>query len=255
METTGAPNSAAAAANHRQEMLRRLENWLDGVLASEPPPQGLDEGLVAELMGQASHAHAGTDAMSLWSAMTSLTQEVKLQGRSFQELTAAVGGQPAKVADEIRTAYRDREREMQREAERKARREAIAGLLDVRDSLDRGLQAARQAEAQPVERNWIERIFAPEDKGVATREALIKGYVLSLDRIDRMLEEWNVRRVDCLNEAFDPKRMNAVDLEETSAVADGTVMEVYRPGYEWNGETFRTAQVKVARAAAQTARN
>jgi molecular chaperone GrpE len=41
--------------------------------------------------------------------------------------------------------------------------------------------------------------------------------------------------------------MTAVDIEETGSVPEGTVVEVYRNGYEWNGEVYRTAQVKVAR--------
>ena len=40
--------------------------------------------------------------------------------------------------------------------------------------------------------------------------------------------------------------MNAVDSEKSSTVPEGTVIEVYRNGYEWNGEVFRTAQVKVS---------
>ena len=35
--------------------------------------------------------------------------------------------------------------------------------------------------------------------------------------------------------------------DETDDVAEGTVIEVYRDGYEWNGTVYRTAQVKVAR--------
>jgi len=41
--------------------------------------------------------------------------------------------------------------------------------------------------------------------------------------------------------------MTAVDIEETNSVPNGTVVEIYRNGYEWNGEVYRTAQVKVAR--------
>ena len=42
--------------------------------------------------------------------------------------------------------------------------------------------------------------------------------------------------------------MNAIDSQEAAGVAEGTVLEVYRSGYEWNGEVFRPAQVKVSRA-------
>jgi len=45
--------------------------------------------------------------------------------------------------------------------------------------------------------------------------------------------------------------MNAVDKEESTAVPEGTVLEVYRTGYEWSGEVFRPAQVKVSCAPAR----
>ena len=41
--------------------------------------------------------------------------------------------------------------------------------------------------------------------------------------------------------------MNAIDSETTAVVPPNTVLEVYRSGYEWNGEVFRAAQVKVSR--------
>ena len=44
--------------------------------------------------------------------------------------------------------------------------------------------------------------------------------------------------------------MNAIESEESATVSPGTVLEVYRSGYEWNGEVFRPAQVKVSRAPA-----
>jgi molecular chaperone GrpE (heat shock protein) len=42
--------------------------------------------------------------------------------------------------------------------------------------------------------------------------------------------------------------MNATDSQESATIAPGTVLEVYRSGYEWDGEVFRPALVKVARA-------
>ena len=80
--------------------------------------------------------------------------------------------------------------------------------------------------------------------------ALKKGYELGLERLDQTLEEFNAREIPCQGQAFDPRRMNAIDRQESSAVPEGTVIEVYRSGYEWNGEVFRPAQVKVSCAPA-----
>ena len=76
--------------------------------------------------------------------------------------------------------------------------------------------------------------------------ALTKGYELSIERLDQALGEWNAHEIRCQGEIFDPKRMNAIDREESREAPEGTVLEVYRSGYEWNGELYRPAQVKVA---------
>lgn len=78
--------------------------------------------------------------------------------------------------------------------------------------------------------------------------ALIRGYELGIERLDQTLEEFNAREIRCEGEIFDPRRMNAIDSEESPGAPEGTVLEVYRSGYEWNGEVFRPAQVKVSRA-------
>jgi molecular chaperone GrpE len=80
--------------------------------------------------------------------------------------------------------------------------------------------------------------------------ALVRGYELGIERLDQTLDEFNAREIRCQGESFDPRRMNAIESEESATVPSGTVLEVYRSGYEWNGEVFRPAQVKVSRAPA-----
>ena len=232
----------------RDEIVSRFEAWLDRAMASEAPPQGVDADLLAALENGAPPAE-GYDSYSLWSATTALTQEVKLQSRSFKDLAESVATHSANAADEVRAG-------LAREADRKARRELLGGLLDLRDSLDRGLEAASQsakarAEAPPDNRTWVQKLVgvAPPAKLDATEtiSAMIKGYELTLERLDQMLGGFNARPIPCMGLVFDPRRMNAVDVEESDE-EDGIVTAVYRAGYEWNGEVFRTAQVRVARA-------
>src|SRR6266566_3844153 len=189
----------------RKQILLSFEAWLDRVLAEEEPPEGLPSEILARLSTESPHSTEGScDLYSMWSQMTALVQEVKLQGRSFKQLSDAV----APVAD-----LAPRLVEMEREAQPKARRE-------VRET-------ARE-----------------------TAVALEKGYALSLDRLDEVLHQLEVTEVPCQGRPFDPRYMQAVDLEETNQVPEGTVVEVYRVGYEWKGQTFRLAQVKVSRSAA-----
>ena len=240
----------------RAEILRRFEEWLDGALTAEEPPRGVDAEILAAVTGDKEAGSQGTEggmksaptaAYSLWAAMTALTQEVKLQGRSFKELNDTLGSQANRMAE--------RERELLRETERRCRKEVLGVLIDLRDRLGRGLESVRASEAEvskAVPRGWLARLFSRQGEEAAdpVLPALKKGYEMGLDRLDQTLGEFNAREIPCEGQAFDPRKMNAIDRQESSAVPEGTVIEVYRSGYEWNGEVFRPAQVKVSCAPA-----
>jgi molecular chaperone GrpE len=115
----------------------------------------------------------------------------------------------------------------------------------MRDRLSRGLESVRGRPA-PAPSGWLARILHRPSPPDSTMEALIKGYELALERLDQSLADWNVREIASAGVAFDPRRMNAIDREESESAPEGAVLEVYRTGYEWNGEVFRPAQVKVA---------
>jgi molecular chaperone GrpE len=248
------------AALDRDEILRRFQALLDAALASEDEPAGIDPDILSAVLSGGDSEQRNCDSYTLWSAMTALTQEIKLQGRAFQELNQTIGAQTEKIAGEMRAIHTERERTLQREAERRCRKEALSALIDLRDRLSRGRDTVRAREVEiagaaqaGLKKRWWERMFAAapvEDPAGEAVSALVRGYELGLERLDQTLDEWSAREIRCQGESFDPKRMNAIESEESSAVPPGTVLEVYRSGYEWNGEVYRPAQVKVSRAAA-----
>jgi molecular chaperone GrpE len=207
----------------RSEILRRFEELLDTAFTPEEPPRGIP----AELLGENGAGEARTDQYQMWAALTALTQEVKLQSRAFKQLTETLG----------------------REAERRSRTEVLDALLDMRERLLRGLDAVRCREKlQPA---WQDRIFRRRWESMRHAgeviDALEEGYRLSLGSLDALLDRFELRPIECDGQVFDPRRMNAVDVEETDEAEEGTVRSVYRTGYEWNGEVYRPAQVRVAR--------
>jgi hypothetical protein len=239
----------------RDEILRRFEALLDSALASEASPAGIDAEILSLAMGDGEDGERRCDSYALWTAMTALTQENKLQGRAFQELSRTLAAQAEKIAEELRAVYAERERIVQRDAERRSRREALSALIDLRDRLGRGRESVRVREleiAGAARAGWWTRVFGKQaaDPAADALGALIRGYELGIERLDQTLAEFNAREIRCQGESFDPRRMNAVESEESAAVPGGTVLEVYRSGYEWNGEVFRPAQVKVSRAPA-----
>lgn len=246
---------------NREEIVRRFEAWLDEVLACEHPPQGIDAEILAAVSDPAAHGltvepdtgaglDRSVDSSAFWAALTALTHEVKLQGRAFKELSGTIATQAGTIADELRAVYRERERELQREGERRAHRHVLDSLIDLRDRLARGLESARAADARVAEaasRSWLTRVLRASDSdGSASLAAVTRGYELGIERLDQLLADLNVRQIPCEGRTFDPRRMNAIDTEDASAVPEGTVIEVYRSGYEWHGEVFRAAQVKVS---------
>ena len=241
---------------NRDDLVRRFERWLDDVLSAEDPPVGIDSEMLAALDREKAETSdaldRSDDAYTLSAAMTALTHEIKLQGRAFKELHTSLGTQPGRIVDEMCAAAREREREVRREAERRSRREMLSTLIDVRDRLGRGLESVRAVEAEVSRRagrRWLTRVFATggTDPHAETLAAVTIGYELGLDRLDQTLDECNARPIRCEGQRFDPRRMNAIDMEESSVVPDGTVLEVYRTGYEWGDDVFRPAQVKVSR--------
>ncbi|MBI1791518.1 MAG: nucleotide exchange factor GrpE [Acidobacteria bacterium] len=239
----------------REQMALRFEAWLDEVLRQEYPPQGLAAEVLAALDGEAPPEGKRFDLYRLWEAMTTLAQEVKLQGRSFKELSATLTPVAAlsPQVEAVLEAHGQSFEELRSQAEARAWREVLDGLLDLRDRLSRGLEPARASAAElkaAAQGTWLERLTGSDRKARRAAEAvsaLARGYELGLERLDEMLQGLHVREIECRNQPFDPRSMSAVDAEESERVPEGVVLEVYRTGYEWKGEVYRAAQVKVAR--------
>jgi hypothetical protein len=210
----------------RDEILRRFAEWLDGGLSREEAPAGIPEDILA-----GAEEPSGGDLYSVQAALTALTQEVKLQGRGFKQLAEAVAPALAPLAEQAR---------------HQAREEVLDVLLDLRDRLARGEEAARTAVAGIVARKrWWRR--TGDGRAVAIATALQEGYELTSTRLAEALENFGVREIECLGSPFDVRRMDAIAIDESGRAADGVVVEVLRRGYEWDEAVYRPAQVRVAR--------
>jgi len=95
----------------REEIVRRFEALLDAALSTENPPAGIDADILESVLNDSPDPVRDPDGArrcdeyALWAAMTALTQEIKLQGRAFQELNRALTAQTEKIAEEPRAVY------------------------------------------------------------------------------------------------------------------------------------------------------
>ena len=118
-------------------------------------------------------------------------------------------------------------------------RPLLLDLLDLRDRLD----AALQAPAGPPSR-WLYRWR----KSRAAPEHWREGIGITARRLDRMLAERRVSRIELIGRRFDPRLAHAVGTKRDASVAPGTVVEEVRAGYLWDDEPLRTAEVIVSKA-------
>ncbi len=101
----------------------------------------------------------------------------------------------------------------------------VKELLPVADSMERGIDAAAEADAA----------------------ALREGMELTLKMFFDCLDKFGVRPIEPLGEKFDPEWHEAVSMQDSKDHKAGLVMEVMQKGYELNGRLLRPAMVVVAK--------
>ena len=106
-----------------------------------------------------------------------------------------------------------------------------AELLPVKDSLEMGLAAADEQNADVAR--------------------LKEGSELTLKMLGSALEKFNIKEINPLNEVFNPEYHEAMSIQERADVANNTVVTVVQKGYSLNDRLIRPAMVIVSKAAAQ----
>jgi molecular chaperone GrpE len=266
------PAASPDSADVRARLMRRFEAWLDEVLVDECPPEGMAQEVLDRLQADAdtSKEPDTSDLYSLCSALTALTEETRVQGRSFKQLQDGMGQlqdglgqlhdapnpvQPLVESVESLLQRDDQILEQQLEQERQSAQQdtlkmTLDVLIDLRDRLTRAKDAAQAKVERPrtSDRGGLLAKLLPSS-GAPTREAdptLIKELEMGINRIDEALQHWNVRPIPCVGQTLDPQTMQAVGITDATDVPNNTVMEVCRMGYWWDEKVYRVSQVKVA---------
>jgi molecular chaperone GrpE len=110
-----------------------------------------------------------------------------------------------------------------------------------------GLQAAVERGLEPV-RTWLQTQALEEVQVQRQKlDAVLVGYQMGLQRLERMLAQHGLEPIECVGEPFDPERMEVVEVVRDAERNGTEVLEEVRRGYLINGRVFRFAQVRVAR--------
>jgi len=103
----------------------------------------------------------------------------------------------------------------------------MSDLLPVRDSLERGLEAA----SDPA----------------ATVEALTEGKQLIMKMLSKAMGDHGLKTIDPLGEPFDPEKHEAMTMLTSDQLEENTVIDVIEKGYQLNDRLIRPAKVVVSR--------
>jgi len=120
--------------------------------------------------------------------------------------------------------YRKRVEKERFEDSKRATGRVIETLIPIIDGFEHALAAHREAEYENYRR----------------------GFELIYKQLLDNLTKLGVERVEPLGKPFDPHLHQAVDRAETSEHADGTILQVFQPGYVFHGRVLRPAMVRVA---------
>jgi len=163
--------------------------------------------------------------------------EQSAEAKAVAADTAKADSEMAKVAadlEELRQTllrrqadfdnYRKRIEKERFEDSRRATARVIEGLIPVLDSFENALAAHREAEYENYR----------------------KGFELIYKQLLDNLTRLGAERMDPVGKLFDPHLHQAVDRAETTEQADGTILQVFQPGYLFHGRVLRPAMVRVA---------
>jgi molecular chaperone GrpE len=120
--------------------------------------------------------------------------------------------------------YRKRIERERTEDSRRATARLIEGLIPVIDGFEHALAAHREKEYEVYRR----------------------GFELIYRQLVDNLAKLGVERIDPLGKQFDPHLHQAMDRLETTDHEDGTIVQVFQPGYVFHGRVLRPAMVRVA---------
>jgi molecular chaperone GrpE len=107
------------------------------------------------------------------------------------------------------------------------------------------IAALRHALAVQSERLADARRSVERARGLLS--SLLTGYTMSLQRLERALQQNELEPIECVGRPFDPERMEALEVVADNGRIPGEVVDEVRRGYLRRGRVFRCAQVRIAK--------
>jgi molecular chaperone GrpE len=208
----------------KENLLDQFRCYLDSI--EEAPEEPEDAG-------------AEVDLFSVFVELAAVRNEVRTESRLVKEALDQFRGVFATLQSSHATLEQELKR-VQGEARERGRallRPLLLELLDLRDRLAAGLQ---QPTAPPE--RWFDRWLG---RRPAEPESWREGLGITLRRLDRILAERRVARIEMVGRRFDPRMGRVVGTAQDVSIGAGIVVEEVTAGFMWDEELLRAAEVIV----------
>lgn len=204
----------------KERLIEQFRSSLDAFDAAEPEAQVVD-------------------LRTLLTEIAVLKNEVRLQARQFKATLDELQrfGEALREQQQLAQREIERSRTQATEAKSQTERGLLLELLELRDRLQAGVDAAESWRP-----SLVERLFGTERRFASS---LREGSTMTLKRLDELLASRRVRPIVAIGQPLDPHRMHAVAVESSPAAAAGVVLRELRRGFMQGNELLRAAEVIV----------
>ncbi|HEY8714119.1 MAG TPA: nucleotide exchange factor GrpE [Candidatus Acidoferrum sp.] len=169
--------------------------------------------------GTANAGEENADVYTLDADDASADSEIGKLARDLEDLRQTLLRRQADFDN-----YRKRVEKERSEDSRRSTARVIEGLIPVVDSFDQALGSHNEPEYANYR----------------------KGFELIHKQLIDNIAKLGAERVEPLGKPFDPHLHQAMDRTETTEHEDGTILQVFQPGYVFHGRVLRPAMVRVA---------
>jgi len=177
-----------------------------------------------------------TDLFSLFTELSAIRNEVKLEARQFK-----IALDQLKTTSDLLQSTQNRLLEEIQDRYRRQQQETVhAFLLEILEIYDR-LEAATRILDNYKSFIWV--YLCKREARVL--HSLQEGHAITMRRVTHLLNKYQVYPLEVLHQPFNPHYMQAVDSDSQPQLDNGLVTSELRKGFKWGGEILRPAEVKV----------
>ena len=169
----------------------------------------------------------GEELSELAARVAAVDEELAVEVAALEDRVSELEGETEELQSKLARKqadfqnYKKRTKKKQEQLKARATEDLVERLVPVRDNLVRALDQDEDADIRP-------------------------GVDSTLQELDRVLDEENVTVIEPVpGDEVDPHR-HEVLMRVDSDQPDGTVVDLYQPGYEMGDKVLRAAQVTVS---------